>query len=64
MDYGNYTIGAGEERGQKMSEQEKKIDEYTVQAIIKLIKDREQAMIAPWKMALTYIINEINAYFE
>ena len=47
-----------------MSEnQEKKIDEYTVQAIIALIKDREQAMIPPWKMALTYIISEIKAYF-
>ena len=47
-----------------MSEvEEKKIDEYTVQTIIALIKDREQAMIPPWKMALTYIISEINAYY-
>ena len=47
-----------------MAEQdEKKIDEYTVQTIIALIKDREQAMFPPWKMALTYIIKEINAYF-
>lgn len=47
-----------------MSEnQEKKIDEYTVQAIIALIKDREQAMVEPWKMALKYIIKEINAYY-
>ena len=47
-----------------MSEEEKKIDPYTVEAIVALIKDREQAMIAPWKMALTYILGEINAYFE
>ena len=46
-----------------MSDEEKKIDPYTVEMIIKLIKDREQAMIAPWKMALTYIIGEINAYY-
>ena len=47
-----------------MSEiEEKKIDEYTVQAIIALVKDREQAMLPPWKMALTYIIEEINAFF-
>ena len=46
-----------------MSEEEKKIDPYTVEAIVALIKDREQAMIEPWKMALTYIIGEINAVF-
>ena len=47
-----------------MSEtEEKKIDEYTVQAIIALVKDRERAMLPPWKMALTYIIEEINAFF-
>lgn len=44
-------------------DEEKKIDPYTVEAIVALIKDREQAMIEPWKMALTYIIGEINAYY-
>ena len=44
-------------------DEEKKIDPYTVEMIIKLIKDREQAMIEPWKQALTYILGEINAVF-
>lgn len=44
-------------------DEEKKIDEYTVQSIVAFIKDREQAMIEPWKTALTYIIKEINAYY-
>lgn len=42
---------------------EKKIDPYTVQVIMEFIKDREKAMIAPWKMALTYILEEIGAYY-